>query len=181
MLQSVIETYGYLAILIGTFLEGETVLILGALAAHLGYLQFSKVIGTAFVGSLIGDQFYFFLGRRHGQSWLIRHPDWQRKSERVLTLLARHQTLLIIGFRFLYGLRTITPIVIGMSDVAARRFVALNIIGTLLWVMVVGTAGYLFGQTFELLLGEFENYEVWLFTVVALAGGIIWALRRRSR
>jgi len=37
-LQSFIENYGYAAILIGTFLEGETILVLAGLAAHQGYL-----------------------------------------------------------------------------------------------------------------------------------------------
>lgn len=180
MLQSFVENYGYLAILIGTFFEGETILILGGLAAHLGYLQLPWVIVAAFAGSLVGDQLYFVLGRRHGQSWLGRRPHWQLRSERVLSLLERHQALLILGFRFLYGLRTVTPFVIGMSSVPARRFVVLNIIGALLWAIVVGLLGYLFGHTFELLIGELKHYEVELFTVVATVGGVVWALRWRQ-
>lgn len=56
--------YGYLALLIGTFLEGETILVLGGLAAHQGYLDLAGVILAAFAGSLMGDQFFFLLGRR---------------------------------------------------------------------------------------------------------------------
>ncbi|MBK5101143.1 MAG: hypothetical protein JJE15_09160 [Desulfobacteraceae bacterium] len=37
-LESLIDTYGYLAILVGTFFEGETILILGGLAAYREYL-----------------------------------------------------------------------------------------------------------------------------------------------
>ena len=33
-LQSIIEHYGYAAILVGTFLEGKTILVLAGLAAH---------------------------------------------------------------------------------------------------------------------------------------------------
>ena len=58
-LQSIIENYGYAAILIGTFLEGETILVLAGLAAHQGYLVLSWVILAAFVGSLCGDQLFF--------------------------------------------------------------------------------------------------------------------------
>ncbi len=61
-LQSIIEHYGYAAILIGTFLEGETILVLAGLAAHQGYLVLSWVISAAFLGSLCGDQLFFIWG-----------------------------------------------------------------------------------------------------------------------
>ncbi len=53
-LQSLIETYGYLTILLETFLEGETILVLGGFAAHRGYMHLPWVIGAAFVDSLCG-------------------------------------------------------------------------------------------------------------------------------
>jgi membrane protein DedA with SNARE-associated domain len=68
MLESLLATYGYPILIIGTFLEGETVLILGGVSAHLGYLSLNWVIACGFCGTLLGDQFYFFLGRRHGKT-----------------------------------------------------------------------------------------------------------------
>jgi membrane protein DedA with SNARE-associated domain len=46
-LQSIIETYGYIAILVGTIVEGETILILGGFVAHRGYMVLWGVILTA--------------------------------------------------------------------------------------------------------------------------------------
>ena len=57
-LQSIIENYGYAAILIGTFLEGETILVLAGLAAHQGYLVLTWVILAAFAGI----SFFFIWG-----------------------------------------------------------------------------------------------------------------------
>lgn len=169
-MQSFIEQYGYVAVLLGTFLEGETILILGGLAAHMGYLDLRWVIMAAFLGTLLGDQLYFFLGRRHGQDWLNKRPHWQKRSKRVLKLMERHQTLLILGFRFLYGLRTITPFVIGMSHVSIRRFILLNIIGALIWAVVIGVSGYLFGNAFELVIGKVKHYEVEMFVIITFVG-----------
>ena len=59
-LQSIIENYGYAAIFIGTFLEGETVLVLAGMAAHRGYLVLTWVITAAFLGRLCGDQLFLF-------------------------------------------------------------------------------------------------------------------------
>ena len=65
-LPGLIDSYGYLAVAIGTFLEGETILALGGLAAHRGYLSFRDVVIVALLCGFAGDQFFFFLGRYHG-------------------------------------------------------------------------------------------------------------------
>ena len=66
MLESLIANYGYAAVLIGTFVEGETILVIAGFAAHRGYLSLPWVILLAFAGSLAGDQLWFYVGRRSG-------------------------------------------------------------------------------------------------------------------
>jgi len=76
-MEAFIKHFGYLAILIGTFLEGETILILGGFAAHRGYLDLSLVIMSAFIGTFFGDQLFYFLGHKHSQTILNHRPQWQ--------------------------------------------------------------------------------------------------------
>jgi membrane protein DedA with SNARE-associated domain len=173
-LQELITTYGYTAIGIGTFLEGETILILGGLAAHSGYLELPWVIVCAFFGTLFGDQLYFYIGRTKGKDFLDKRPRWKSKSEKVFLMLDKHQALLILGFRFLYGLRTITPFIIGASRISPLRFLILNIIGASIWASLVGSLGYLFGQTLELLIGDIKRYELLIFAVLAGIGIVFW-------
>ena len=182
-METFVQTYGYWAILIGTFLEGETILVLGGLAAHMGYMDLSGVILAAFAGSLCGDQFFFFLGRRHSTFLLNRRPAWKSKLDRANRLMDRFQTPLILGFRFLYGLRTVMPFAIGISRVQLWRFVLLNAIGAIVWAVVVAGGGYLFGNALEGLLGNVRHYEKMLFALVAVAGVVMWALHlvRRYR
>jgi membrane protein DedA with SNARE-associated domain len=156
-LQELITTYGYTAIGIGTFLEGETILILGGLAAHSGYLELPWVIVCAFFGTLFGDQLFFYRGRTKGKDFFDKH-----------------QALLILGFRFLYGLRTITPFIIGASRISPLRFLIINIIGASIWASLVGSLGYLFGQTLELLIGDIKRYELLIFAVLAGIGIVFW-------
>jgi len=59
----------------------------------------------------------------------------------------------------MYGVRILGPIVIGMSDVPAWRFIAFNAIGAAIWAASVTTLGFLFGQALQLLLAEAEQYE----------------------
>lgn len=183
-LESLVETYGYLAVLIGTFLEGETILVLGGFAAYRGYMSLPWVILAAFIGSLCGDQLFFFLGRKHSQEILAKRPFWKARVKKAQRILERFRILVIIGFRFLYGLRTVTPFVIGMSSVPTGQFIFLNVVGVLVWAVVVGSASYLFGHAMEMALGDIKRYELKVLGAIAIAGAFIWILhfyRRRKR
>ena len=77
MLESLLRAYGYPVLIIGTFLEGESVMLLAGVAAHIGDLSLDWVILCGFCGTFFGDQLYFILGRRHGKSMLAKRPAWQ--------------------------------------------------------------------------------------------------------
>jgi membrane protein DedA with SNARE-associated domain len=175
-LQSIIENYGYAAILIGTFLEGETILVLAGLAAHQGYLELTGVIFAAFLGSLCGDQLFFYLGRKHSQAVLSRRPYWKSKVEKVHKMMNQFQTPMILSFRFLYGLRTVAPFVIGMSPVSVKKFISLNAAGALVWAVAIGSGAYLFGNALEIFVGKIKHYEVQVFAMIALLGLLVWTV-----
>jgi membrane protein DedA with SNARE-associated domain len=177
-LETLLQTYGYLAVLIGTFAEGETFLVLGGFAAHRGYLALPWVILAAFIGTLMGDQLFFYLGRKHTQWVLARRPLWKARIDRAHQLLERYRTLLILGFRFMYGLRTIIPFLLGMSSVSTRKFIILDVIAAFVWAVAVGTGGYLFGNILEIILGDIKHYELPILGAIAIIGLLLWALRR---
>lgn len=175
-LEELISTYGYTAIGIGTFLEGETILILGGFAAHRGYLELPWVIVCAFLGTLFGDQLYFYIGRIKGKGAIDKRPHWKATSEKALILLNKHQVWLIIGFRFAYGLRTVTPFLIGASNVSPSRFLVFNTLGAALWSITIGVLGYLFGRALEMAIGDIKRYELMAFMVLACIGAGIWLI-----
>ena len=82
-LEYFIVNYGYWALLMGTFLEGETILIIGGISAHFGLLELPWVMLTAFIGSFAGDQLYYFIGYFKGRELVSRHPAWEKKVDRV--------------------------------------------------------------------------------------------------
>jgi membrane protein DedA with SNARE-associated domain len=185
-LASIIDSYGYPVLVLGTVVEGETVLVLGGLAAAAGYLSLPWVIVSAFFGSLCGDQLFFFLGRWHGQAILLRRPKWKNRINRAQEMLGRLRTVLILLFRFLCGLRTVIPFMIGMGSIPATQFIFLNTIGALLWATAVGTGGYLFGSALEILIGNIRHYEIQVFGAIAAIGLLIWIFflyrgRKRKR
>jgi len=177
-LSGLIADYGYVALFVGTLLEGETVLILAGFAAHQGYLQLHWVIGIALLGGFLGDQIYFWLGRRHGVWVLSRFPRLAPVFARTYALIERYHEVLIVGIRFLYGLRTVGPLAFGMSAVLTWRFMLFNALGATIWAIGIGGAGYLFGQAMELWLYDLKRVEEALLFAILLGSLVIWGWRR---
>lgn len=186
MIRQLLLQYGYIVIFGGCFLEGETILVLGGISAKLGYLDLAGVILAATAGSFLGDQLYFQIGRRYGHRLLARLPSWQPRADRVTRLLDRYDTWFILGFRFVYGLRTASPFVLGMSGVRQVKFTVLNFVAAAVWAIVVSTLGYVFGEAIALLLDKAIHYERFILEATLVAGFLIWVVylirdRRRTR
>jgi len=182
LLEDLIKTYGYWAMLIGTFLEGETILIIGGFVAYLGYLKLSLVMLIAFVGSFSGDQLYFFIGRLKGPSLLIKYPKLDSRVDKINRAIERYHDLIMLGFRFIYGMRIMTPFVMGLNPkVRTERFVFLNAIGAVIWSVVISTGGYLFGTAIEVLMKDIRKYEVVAILVIAAVGVAAWFFHKTAK
>jgi membrane protein DedA with SNARE-associated domain len=94
--------------------------------------------------------------------------------------MERWRDAYIVVFRFLYGLRTVSPFVLGTSRVSSPRFLALNAVGAALWATVLALAGYLLGGAMEVLLVNVRQIEIYVLVAIALAGvaaRVIWRVR----
>lgn len=179
-MEHLIAEYGYWAVLAGTFFEGETVPVLAGFAAHQGLLRLDLVVLCAFTGSFIGDQVWFWVGRHYGARWMAKHPTSASAAERVGRLLDRWGDWFVLSFRFLYGLRAVSPIAIGLSSITARRYALLNVISAAVWAVVVGGVGFLFGQAIEGVLGRLKAWEHRIFAALAIAL-VIFVIHRLVR
>lgn len=180
--EQLIHSYGYLALLIGALMEGETILVLAGFAAHLGYLKLPQVILIASLATILCDQFIYFMGSIYGQGFLERRPAFKVRTARFSALLKRYQNLVVFGFRFLYGMRIVAPFVIGMSGIAVQRFMILNIISAFFWAAVFSVGGYFFGAALQLIIGDIRKYGIELMIIMGAAGLLIWlALMYRDK
>jgi membrane protein DedA with SNARE-associated domain len=183
-LAQLLQRFGYPAVFIATLLEGETVMLMAGFAAHQGYLQLPLVIVSAFAGGLLGDQCLFALGRWRGPHLLARFPRLQAPAARASRLLEQHQTSIIFGIRFMYGLRTAGPLAIGMSTVPVPRFVLLNTLGAAVWATLFSVIGYAFGHGAERVLGTLRGYEKLALLGLAVVGCVVglvhWLRRARA-
>jgi membrane protein DedA with SNARE-associated domain len=173
-LRDSLEHYGYWVLFIGTFLEGEMILIMAGFLAFQGYLDIKGVIMTSFVGSFLGDQFYFYLGYYKGKSLLRRFHSIARKLREALRLIEKYGMLVAFISRYTYGFRIVLPIILGVTSLPPRTFMWINLLSALSWAIIFSLAGYIFGKSASLFLDDVGKYEHYLMLVLMGLIAMAW-------
>lgn len=186
VLDLILTEYSYLlypTILIWTFVEGETVvLIAGIIASEGSYnINVELIALAAFCGSFAGDQLYYYIGRRYGTPLLNRWPTMGSKIDWAFELVKTHPTLFILSFRFIYGVRNIAPFVIGIAGVSRLRYILLNAIAALIWAHSFAWGGYFLGRVLEDWLGDHKWKILGVFVLVIAAIAVYGYLRQKKR
>ncbi|EAB5698265.1 DedA family protein [Salmonella enterica subsp. enterica serovar Virchow] len=183
-INTLITHYGYAVLVIGSMAEGETVTLLGGVAAHQGLLKFPLVAAAVALGGMMGDQLLYLLGRCYGGKILRRFPRYHTKIRRAQKMIQRHPYLFVIGTRFMYGFRVVGPLLIGASRLPPKIFLPLNIVGALIWALLFTTLGYLGGEVIAPWLHDLDQHlrhGVWLILAIVLVVGVRWWLKRRGK
>lgn len=165
--------YHYLVIFFGTFIEGEVVLIAGGFLVYGGYLDFTVLVLTATLAAIIGDNFFYWVGRN--QRLGARHP-W---AARLLNFIGEHRLFKgeefirrhggksVFVIRFFYGLRFAGAMTAGLLGMEIGRFFFFNLVGSLTWAVVIGTVGYAFGHSLEVIARGVKLAQLGLLLVLA--------------
>lgn len=173
-LESFVTQYGCTAVFIGTILEGETVVLIAAVLVQQGFMEFQGLLLTSAVGAFVGDQFFFHLGRCKGARFLKRYPSWQRKVDRAVDLLNRRRGMVMLFYRFIYGMRAVIPYLLGAGQGRVWQFTVLSALSAVLWAAVIGIGGYYFGAAFQKVLHQGKRIQQGV--ILGLVVGVILAL-----
>jgi membrane protein DedA with SNARE-associated domain len=179
-----VTDYGPVAIALWAAFEGETAAIAGGVMAHRGIMPpWAAFLATA-IGAFCADEIFFQLGRRFRDRPFVIHARQKPAFARAMGFIERYPDAYILVFRFLYGLRTVSPIALGLTHVPFRRFLTLNIIACIIWSAIFTTVGFLFGPAVDRMLAALAPYKTPLMIAFPIPGTcfVIWLLwRRRQR
>jgi LPXTG-motif cell wall-anchored protein len=178
--EALLEQFGYLAIFIGTFLEGEAILIAAGFFAAQGYLDLFLVTLVAFAGAYGGHLFWFWLGRVHGVKLLDKFPRMRRHFGKGIRVFERYGASAIIITQWIYGLRITCAVIIGMSKIGLVKFLIYQAISCVLWAVAMTFAGFYFGRAIEALLGRVEHIEKYVLLGIVLVALGFWLYHRRK-
>ena len=192
-LRNAVVHYGYWAVAAALLLEnagipvpGETILLMASFAAFSQHeLQLSWLIVVGTIAATLGDNLGFALGYYGGRPLLDRYQSFfrirQSTIERGQRLFARYGAATIFFARFVFGMRIIAGPMAGTLRMPWRKFLIFNFMGAALWVSVISSAGYLFGQHWHRLERAIKRFDIAVVIVAVVVGVWIWWRNRRGK
>ncbi|MDY8108557.1 DedA family protein [Fulvimarina sp. 2208YS6-2-32] len=167
--------YGYGFILLVVLLEsvalpvpGESLVIAAGMLASRGDLDIVLVLGAAFVGSILGDNIGYAVGRRYGRRAIVRWGGkvgfGQDKLKLVETKFRSYGFVIVLIARFVFILRQLNGFVAGMMRMPWPQFLLYNSISAALWTAAYGLTAFYFGKALELFL---EEQSTWLILLIS--------------
>ncbi len=170
---------------VGLIAPGETTVIVAGVIAGQGEIELLPLIGTVWLSCVLGDTASFFLGRRLGRDFLVRHgPKVKIDSERlekVESYFDRHGGKTILIGRFIGLVRAVAPFIAGASGLRFGRFLPFSVIGCGLWSSLFCVLGFLFYRSFDRVAAVAGRATLAFGITVALVVGAVQIYRRLRR
>ena len=177
-----LRKYGYIILFAWGMLEGEAGLIMAGLLAHTGDMNLYMAIFIAGLGGFAGDQVYFYIGIFNKDYVYKKFKGQRRKFAFAHLLLKKHGWPIIFVQRYMYGMRTIIPISIGLTRYDARMFAFINLISAWCWAALTIVPVWYFGNEIIIVLEWTKRHWYLAIPVVIILGGsIIFYFNKATR
>jgi membrane protein DedA with SNARE-associated domain len=182
-LSEFVKNWGYWAVFFGAIIEGEAVILIASAFAAYDYLSIFYVFLISFLTTVLADQGLFWLGYKMGTDWVVgKFPGIAKARDKVFHLLSQLDAFFIFSFRFIYGIRIASPIIIGSAHVSPIRFAFYNTLSGFTWASLVCFIGYIVADT--IVDGKIDRMPPELaiigFVVLVVLGLLVWYKLRKA-
>jgi len=171
---SSLETWGYLAIAFFSFGGSMFIVAAAAVFAYLGHINLTYALIVAAIFNFLGDNFLFYLGRYNKkdiEKYLIKH---KRKLAFTRLLMRKYGVLAIFIQKFIYGVKTLIPIVMALSKYDFKKFVFFNFFASIVFVLVIGLSAYYSSDAIISIFNYLKNKPYLAPIALIVIGTLIW-------
>jgi len=169
-----LSTYGYIILFFYSLGGGMVAIIAAGILSYAGKMDLNTSIAIAFIANAIGDSLLFYISRYNKAQVMPYLKKHKRKLALSYLLMKRHGDKIIFFQKFVYGIKTLIPMGIGMTKYSALKFNILNIISAFIWAVGLGYLSFSTGKTLTKFLTYFSTYP-WLGPLIlASLLGSIW-------
>ncbi len=169
-----LATYGYIGLFLYSLGGGFVALIGAGVLSYMGEMDLGLSIMIAFFANGIGDILLFYLARYQKGMMM----DGLRKHRRKLALshimMKKYGSWIILLQKFVYGIKTLIPIAIGLTKYDFKKFAILNFLSSAVWALTIGLGSYYSGGLL-VELAKIIGEKPWIAPVIVVfLGGSLW-------
>ncbi|BCX79630.1 DedA family protein [Campylobacter sp. 19-13652] len=168
-----LATYGYVILFFYSLGGGMLAIIAAGILSAQGSLDIWLCVAVAFAANALGDSILFYIGR-HNKSAIMPYLKGQERKLSYCSLLVRKNgSWLVFLQKFIYGVKTLVPIAMGLARYSFFKFNILNVFASLIWAILLGFGSYYLGDSLAKLV-ESSGYLPAVVVVCLLVAGYIW-------
>jgi membrane protein DedA with SNARE-associated domain len=168
-----LKEYGYIVLFAWSILEGELGLIMAGIMSHTGDMLLPIALIVGAFGGFIGDQIYFYIGRFNKTYIHTKLRSQRRKFAIAHVLLKKYGWPIIFFQRYMYGMRTVIPMAIGLTKYSGRQFALINVISALFWAALSIIPAYYYGAEILVVLRWIKAHWYFAIPIIGIVASLI--------
>ena len=140
------EEIGYIGLFFYSFGGGYLGLVTAGILSFAGTLDLTTSIIIATIANFLGDTTLFYMMRYNKAEMMGYIRKHRRKLALAHILIKKHGDKVVVIQKFLYGVKTLVPMAIGLTKYDFKRFTIINIFASVFWGLVVGITAFYAGE-----------------------------------
>ncbi|MBW6489086.1 DedA family protein [Sulfurimonas sp.] len=169
-----LATYGYIGLFLYSLGGGFVAIIAAGVLSFIGKMDLTTSILIAFVANALGDFLLFYMARYQKSMMMNGLKKHRRKLALAHIMMRKNGSWIILIQKFVYGIKTLIPIAIGLTKYDFKKFAILNVLSAGVWALVFGLGSYYSGS-FLMNIAETISQKPWIAPIVLVVlGGALW-------
>lgn len=166
-------------------LPGETMMVAAGVIAYNGYGNYYGMLIASALGTIIGMQFSYEVGKRLGTKAINKFGKYigltEERMNKASEIFNKHGNIVIIVAYFLPGVRHIMGYFSGITKIDVKRFHIYSTVGGIFWVLTFISLGYILGPSAERFSDEIHKYGILLFALFAVVFVIYFVIKKMKK
>ncbi len=152
-----ISTYGYIFLFFYSLGGGFFAIVAAGALSYAGKMDLGVSMIVAGVANYLGDMLLFYLARYNKKPLLPYMKSHRRKFALSHILIKKYGSFIIFIQKFIYGVKTLVPIAIGLTKYSFFKFGVLNVFASIIWALFFGLLSYKGGEYIINLFGKLKD------------------------
>ena len=175
-----LATYGYIGLFLYSLGGGFVALVGAGVLSFMGKMDLMTSMSVAFVANALGDMMLLYMARYQKSMMMEGLRKHRRKLALAHVMMKKNGSWIILIQKFVYGIKTLIPIAIGLTKYDAKKFAILNVLSAGVWALVFGFGSYYSGAIL-VNFAKIVSDKPWIAPIILVVfGGALWLYMEKA-